>query len=478
MSTTSFNNILSSSTEMQTVIHDLQRITLLHSRLSTDQEKRAIQLAKIEQNAQAVLQLTTDGQPTLKRCKKQLDEAEVKISDLYFSSTEKKCSREKIQEIANHILEDLPALIAIPIQQPQSGAKGPTFIVDYTHGLSNPQIYSYVIKGASDHEYIVNLIYRQCLAFAESQCHIPQLALVDFSKNLFISPSGKAMPLTDHSDLKSDFASIAKTMQKLDSSEETEDEDELGDVDEFAGSKESDELDESDDETVETKTEIIFEKLSGKNIGELICSDSYNLLSPADKLWLFTNIGYISTLDLLMGNLDRFFCCENGHQDHLTDKNGANLGNVIVVRNSDSRLQFCPIDNTISPFLCLDASRESTGVNRAQACQDYFAKLIENTLTKPCEFEKFMTCILQSIRNSSTKSKPLNACFAGDLAQDDFKGALRVGIIKMHRLIKEKIIPSWNGSFVPQELRQDFELIMKPLAERMQLFNQNVRGDD
>jgi hypothetical protein len=450
MSTLSFSTIFPSSEAVKKEIDTLSRLSEVSKNLGRRPDVRAEGREKLKELSEYLIQMVSLLGPNAylssESLKRRISE---KLLFLYFGSPIDDIGLDKVTEVAQTILQDTVSLGVIPIKSSRLGQHGPTFLVDYprkTEGSQSLSYCSYVMKNVDPLEVVCNRIYFEfanCISCARDDraaFFVPQTSLIDLTQQRYFSFSGECSGILEIDSLRQSLGRIAAAMKKSDCFSEKV---------------------------------MLAEKIQGQNILDFVSSAEYSEASEGRKKSFFLNLGGLSLLDLLMGNLERFFAVDLTVENLLCLDLAANLGNALVVPEEDENAFLYAIDNGISPHLCLGAESRIEWSNADFRLR--YNKLMQHIISSPEGLESFVSNIVNALKiwEELDEDKTLGP-FLKDLTDSELcVDRVREGILQMGSYIKKYILPFWEGresDSLKDFIRSNCDALLEPLDERVKVF--------
>lgn len=457
MSSCSFSSLFPSSELVSLEMRTLARIAQVSKELGKKPEGRILGRERLSELAKNLLEVAdsfgVDTPMNLSSLKERVQEP---LLSHYVHLEQEQISLEKIKEVAKHIQRDVLSLAVIPIKSPRLGKHGPTFLVDYQREIDGTGALNYcafVIKNINALEMVSNRIYfefARCGGLSGTGVHyfsVPQTSLIDLTQKKYFPVSGECSEIVEPNSLHKDINQIALCINK---------------------SKKFSQM------------IMLSEKICGQNILDFITSAEYTEASQKRKNAFFFKLGGLSLLDLLMGNLERFFAVDLTSSE-LLDKNlPANLGNALIVRSEDENILFYAIDNGVSPGLCLGTDERLEWSNRN--LRRLYNEVIVNVISSSDGLDGFVANIMHSLAlwghdekdkfRPSPELKPFFTDFED--SKVSYCASIRAGILEMGLHIKNHIIPFWDGEKsgdLKDFIRSTCNIILNPLKERIKIFD-------
>lgn len=378
------------------------------------------------------------------------------VSSVYGAEIEKAQNDAQLAEYVLRILRDAKSIQIEPLKKSHRGDYGPTFLVSYTRpdsSFKTSTLHQYVLKW-SDREVPSNLLYK---AFAQKfkfegksyTYSVPQTAMIDLENGI-------------HEDSSSETTLL--------SPDETE-----------KMTKKFQDLVHAVDPKIEPKdTQVmLMEKISGADLFDFALR-KYADLSPAQKAKLFSRIGKLTLLDLVLGNIDRFIQVDPTGKSYEIASEGSNLGNALIVWSGDESEMpaIVAIDNGIRPNLIendedkkaylhflktLLAEADLPALLAAKTAQ-----AISTALFTLCDDEERVDvahAALQNIRK--------------DLDENGMaRPAISRGIDKMMQRLHKIVLPLWNSEQsqpLKDHLSWAYPELLHAVKERLELFKSTRR---
>ncbi len=439
---------------------------------------------------------------------------------------------EDLEKRARTVEKDAAALLAIPVQRADRGENGPTILVDYTYpkkGSDDTKPFSVVIKQIdSPREFVCNRVYGVFFKVLGLGFQVPHSSAISFDKKIYLTSKEESKELKedDASALHQCFANLKGGLEVLeDLNEETESdvsdaeseseiefmtsesegeveptqsesESEIEEIESDFGSEvEEDESDvESDsEEKLRTKEDLsqakpvmFMEKIIGQNMFDFIASGNFKALSEQDKILFFKQIGQISALDFMIGNLDRFVPIELREEDAsfvINVEEKVNLGNLMF-RNSKVG-EMIAIDNDIASHLKMDVE---SGRDVLVRQRDSYKELLKKYFAGDSS-EELSKQIASALEFTAQNEKDFEKCSAevkafSEALQNFGAENIQAGWQDVQQRMREKLIPFWFSEEIKEyatlkKLMDDFAPGLRvPLEERMKVIQGSLSEAD
>jgi hypothetical protein len=227
---------------------------------------------------------------------------------------------------------------------------------------------------------------------------------------------------------------------------------------------------------------MLAEKVQGQNILDFLTSERYLAASPEEKGSFFFKAGLISMLDLVLGNFERFVAINPVKPGFLSVKLPANLGNAFIVSEIDSmsnrHFNFVAIDNGIAPRLTIQTDDRLEWTSKE--VRERYDLFLQKMVSDHKGIERLVSNIIHSFKIYPTvmpSATPLLDPFLTDLENPEIcRNQIKEGLLQMGSVMKKVIIPYWNSpksANLKAEISQNFAGALKPLDERLGIFNHN-----
>jgi hypothetical protein len=227
---------------------------------------------------------------------------------------------------------------------------------------------------------------------------------------------------------------------------------------------------------------MLAEKIQGQNVFDFLTSERYVTASPEQKGAFFFKAGLISMLDLVIGNFERFIAINPDKAGFLATKLPANLGNAFIVSKTDAssegHFELVAIDNGIAPRLTVHSEERLEWTSRE--IREKYCTFLQEIISNPEGIDILVTNIIHAFEiypTVLTAPAPLLDPFLKDLKNPEIcHNKLREGLLQMGSVMKKVIIPYWNSpkaANLKAEINQNFAGALRPLDERLNLFNKS-----
>ena len=378
------------------------------------------------------------------------------VSSIYGKDIGNAQSYDELAEYVLRIARDTKSVSIEPLKKSQRGDYGPTFLVSYTRpdsSFKTSTLHQYVLKWsngevASNHLY--NAIARNFTLEGKSYTYsVPQTAMIDLENGVHEDSNSSTTLLSP-----SDAEKMTRKFQDL-----------LHAVDPKIKPKDS--------------QVMLMEKIGGADLFDFAMR-KYADLSPAQKTKLFSRIGKLVLLDLVLGNIDRFIQVDPTGKSYEIASEGSNLGNALIVWSGDESEMpaIVVIDNEIRPKLIGsddDKKAYRLFLKTLLAESDLptllatkTSQAISTALFTLCDDEDRVDLARETLKN-----------IRQDLDEDGIAHpAISRGISKMMHRMREVVLPLWNSEQskpLKNHLLWLFPELLHAVEERLEIFNSSRR---
>lgn len=387
------------------------------------------------------------------------------ISEIYISAIKSAGNKSELEQVFQHFCKDNDSVLSVPVQRANKGLNGPTLLASYfryNRALLSPQEHSYVIKWSDSTEVCTTRVYTDISRHLLSQkkdCSfkVPALAAIDLTGNEYEKIDGLKIPISAslNEQLADVFNKFLFHFQK------------------------------KEDLAIEDGRILLIEKLPGSNLFDFLRT-KYSELPEKQRKILFTHIGELAMIDLIVGNDDRFTQInydEINNEYQLGDDMICNLGNVIVDWEGieGQELSFYAIDNVIG-WPLIDPNEQQVNKKKynefikALLSNENYAEMITQSMI--CSFDAATTIVLEAKDNPSMADRELISAheqlepFRKDLKSIAFEAIAR-GIHQMAGHLQDYFCSSYKENSVLQNYL--YADLNKALVERFEIFTSTRR---
>ena len=222
---------------------------------------------------------------------------------------------------------------------------------------------------------------------------------------------------------------------------------------------------------------MFIKRIRGENLFDF-AKTKYQHLSSEQKANLFTRLGRIAMLDLLMGNLDRCNQVQYSarEQAYFLSDIESNLGNLMLQwsGSADESPLLYAIDNGIHPDLIEDVSKKEQyhrfladhlrQPNMPELSAEQLSRSIINGISSLCEVDEEYYNV--------NDHKALFKDFIQDL-ESFGKKKIALGIAQMYEMLDETHLPKWDGEEghpLKAHLEWTYPKLRASLSERFEIF--------
>lgn len=461
-----YNPIFGTTPQILQSASTLMRLTLLDDALPKNRSRSTVvdQLAKIwlEGGKQASMIISSGtGSTDLDSLKAlmsgQLKQLGSRLTAIYAEELEAVTTAAELNKCALRFFKDTNSIQIAPLQKSFRGVNGPTFLVSYPrldNQLQTPQLHQYVVKWTQWTELCSARIYDGfsrsfSLEGPPSTFIVPKASGIDFERGVHEMPDCSQTLLSTET--------VDKLRQKF-----------LGVV-QAVDSK----------ITPQDNQIMLLERIPGSNLFDF-AKTKYQDLSQDQKEKLFTRLGRLAMLDVLMGNTDRliqvFYHKESSSYDLVTYE--SNLGNAMIVWSSELQFpELFAIDNGIDEKLIHDPEYKAK-----------YLAFLDNILKNPKMTELLTDAMTKSVKSAISlmaededddlvelrkRLKP----FVADL-ESLGQSAIANGIAEMKESLRTTLIPKWDSednAGLISHLKWAHPELLEAVKERLETFNSSVR---
>ncbi len=398
--------------------------------------------------------------PDLETLEKAVDNLEWGIADVY--QVAKQTSEEKVIACAKRMLKDAYSLVVPPVKRSYAGLEGPVFLVEYPRGEKSK---AYVIKWTNRNECCASRVYDQLSTFLGHPkdglgFSVPHSMVFDFAQGLRECPNGEVHKLTSEERelLQQNFDALLIQVPFDESREEIS-----------PASKEV---------SPEERRIAVTERILGENLLDFSYT-KYPSLDFAQKNKLFTRLGRLAFLDLLVGNWDRLFRIrQESGEFSFENKAEANLGNVMLVLRAGKEPPLVyAIDNAMDLTLVQDSTVRANYLaflTRLYSDPGFMVDQLASNMVACMKVYALPDFLSGGCQQNRQHAKAHLALFNQDLEQLGY-AAFSQGIREMlDCLVKEKgLISLWygeEGAFLRDHLQGMYPEFLDSLQERLDIF--------
>lgn len=193
---------------------------------------------------------------------------------------------------------------------------------------------------------------------------------------------------------------------------------------------------------IETSPLGFFDYISGSSLGSFLNS-SYNTLSESAQESLFTQLGAICFLDLVLGNQDRLIPLDVASPD-LENAFASNLGNLMI--SEDNRFLYA-IDNGIGDGRISSLTEAEESESQIKYLTFLQAEVNSEDFDKKIA-DRLISCIKESLQESDSSDQSLIKKIENELSTKGEEKQITLwvsnGIKSMETALIETVIPSWD----------------------------------
>ncbi len=378
------------------------------------------------------------------------------VSSIYGNDIVSSQSGDALSEYALRIIRDANSIQIEPLKKSNRGDYGPTFLVSYTRpdiSFKASTLHQFVLKWSNKEAACTHLYDAIAKRFAlEAKSYAfsaPKTAMIDLKDGVHedVNCSTTILSSDEAKKMNEKFQDLIRSFDPKIKPEDTQ--------------------------------VMLMEKIGGADLFDFALR-KYADLSDAQKIKLFSRIAKLALLDLVLGNVDRFFQVDPLNGAYVLSSEGSNLGNALIVwSGGESEMPaLVAIDNGVPSKLIesgVDKKAYHLFLTTHLADPEFpkllaanVAKAISTALCSLCDDEERVDLALDALKN-----------IRKDLDQGGIaRPAISRGIDKMMKRMHEIVLPLWNGEqskSLKKYLVSAYPELLVAVEERLEIFKSTRR---